>query len=66
MNVAAVVAIAGGMGVYYAVPDDWIKVVWGVASGAVVYLGLARLQHAAFGTGYPASPAVASSRQLTD
>ena len=66
VNVAAVVAIAGGMGVYYAVPDDWIKVVWGVASGAVVYLGLARLQHAAFGTGYPASPAVASSRQLTD
>jgi NCS1 nucleoside transporter family len=66
MNIAAVAAIAAGMGAYYAVPDAWVKVVWGVAAGAVVYLGLARIHHAAFGSDRAAAPAVASSRQLTD
>ena len=59
VNVAAVVAIAVGMAVYYTVPDAWIKVVWGVASGAVAYLGLAWVQRSAFGLGYPAATAVA-------
>jgi NCS1 nucleoside transporter family len=57
VNVAAVAAVATGIGVYYAVPASWVKVVWGVAAGAVVYLGLVRIQRSVFGPGYPA-PAV--------
>ena len=38
MNVAALLAIAGGVGVYYAVPQSWVKVVWGVGVSAALYL----------------------------
>jgi NCS1 family nucleobase:cation symporter-1 len=43
VNVAAVLAVAGGVGVYYAVPQSWVKVVWGIAVGAGLYLTLAQL-----------------------
>lgn len=38
VNIAAVAAIGVGVAVYYAVPDGWLKVVWGVATGAAAYL----------------------------
>ena len=43
VNVAAVAAVAGGVGVYYAVPHGWVKVAWGVAVGGVAYLTSTRL-----------------------
>ena len=36
-------AVALGVGVYYAVPADLVKVVWGTAAAALCYLVLARL-----------------------
>ncbi len=55
VNIAAVVAIAIGAGVYFAVPDSWVKLAWGVASAAAAYLVLARVQLRA---GYRATPAL--------
>jgi NCS1 family nucleobase:cation symporter-1 len=49
VNVAAVVAVAVGVSVYYVVPQSWIKVVWGVAAGGVAYLGLAGLRAPSIG-----------------
>lgn len=40
VNVAALSAIAVGVGVYYAVPSSWVKVLWGVGGGAAVYLAI--------------------------
>ena len=40
VNVQAVVAVACGVAVYYAVPDAWLKVAWGVGAGAATYLAL--------------------------
>ena len=42
VNAAAVVATAGGVALYYALPDGSVKVVWGVAAGAAAYLALRR------------------------
>jgi cytosine/uracil/thiamine/allantoin permease len=42
VNAAAVVALAAGVAVYYAVPHSWVKAAWGAAVGAIVYLALAR------------------------
>jgi NCS1 nucleoside transporter family len=49
VNVAAIVAVAVGVAVYYVVPQSWIKVVWGVAAGGLVYLGLAGLRAPSIG-----------------
>jgi cytosine permease len=46
VNVAAVVAVAVGVGVYYALPHAWLKVAWGLGVGAVAYLVLLRVQEA--------------------
>ncbi len=40
INAAALPAIAAGIGVYYAVPSSWVKVVWGVGVGASTYLAI--------------------------
>ncbi|HUG64000.1 MAG TPA: cytosine permease [Gaiellaceae bacterium] len=40
VNVEAIAAIAVGAACYYAVPDSWVKVVWGVGIAAAAYLGL--------------------------
>ena len=40
LNVAGLLAVAGGAVVYFAVPDGWVKVVAGVASAWLIYLGL--------------------------
>jgi cytosine permease len=44
VNVAALAAVAIGVGVYYALPQSWLKIVWGLAVGGVTYLALRRLQ----------------------
>ena len=44
VNVAAVLAIAGAVAVYYLASHSWLKVVVGVAAGAVFYLALVALQ----------------------
>lgn len=46
VNAAALAAVAAGVGVYYALPHAWIKVLWGVGVGALVYVVL-RALHAA-------------------
>lgn len=43
LNAAAVAAVAAGVGVYYAVPAAWVKVLFGVAAGGLVYLCLRAL-----------------------
>jgi NCS1 nucleoside transporter family len=58
VNAAAVVAIAAGAGVYYAVPDSWVKLAWGVGTAGAAYLALARVQRAALRAGYRAAPAL--------
>jgi NCS1 nucleoside transporter family len=47
VNLAAVAAVAVGVGLYYAVPDSTVKVVWGVAVGAAAYLAVRRAAAAA-------------------
>jgi hypothetical protein len=49
VNVAAAVAVAAGVGIYYAVPDTWSKVLWGVAAAAGVFLLAAVPRRAAGG-----------------
>ncbi|MGH3064706.1 MAG: purine-cytosine permease family protein [Gaiellaceae bacterium] len=44
VNLPAVVAVAIGMAVYYAVPADWVKLVWGLSLGAGAYLILTALR----------------------
>jgi len=46
VNAAAVLAVAAGVGVYYSVPHDWLKVAWGAGVGALAYLVLSRVQEA--------------------
>jgi NCS1 nucleoside transporter family len=42
LNAAAIGAVAIGVGVYYALPQSSLKVVWGLAIGAGAYLALRR------------------------
>jgi NCS1 family nucleobase:cation symporter-1 len=44
LNLAAVGAVAVGIGVYYATPDEWLKPIWGLAVAAAVYLVVVRIQ----------------------
>ena len=44
VNVAALLAVAAGAVVYSALPHAWLKVVWGFAAGAIVYLALEPVQ----------------------
>jgi cytosine/uracil/thiamine/allantoin permease len=47
LNVAAIAAVAIGVAVYYALPQEWLKVLWGLGVGAGAYLVLRPLQDAA-------------------
>lgn len=38
VNASALAAVAVGVGVYYALPHAWVKVLWGVGVGAAAYL----------------------------
>jgi purine-cytosine permease-like protein len=40
VNAAALGAVAIAVGVYYAVPQSWLKVLWGLGVGAAAYLAL--------------------------
>jgi NCS1 nucleoside transporter family len=44
VNVTAIVSVAVGVAVYYVVPAEWVKVVWGIGVGAGTYLALTWLQ----------------------
>ena len=44
VNAAALGAVAVAVAVYYAVPQSWLKVLWGLGVGAVAYLAFRRLQ----------------------
>ena len=46
VNVLAFVSIGGGVAVYYALPQSWVKVAWGIGVGAAIYLVLVALQRA--------------------
>lgn len=43
VNVEAIVAVAGGVAVYYALPHSWLKVAWGIGAAAAIYLALVAL-----------------------
>lgn len=55
VNVPALVAVAAGVAVYYAVPDAWLKVLFGLAAGAAAYLLIALLAPSAAGRTAPAA-----------
>jgi NCS1 nucleoside transporter family len=63
VNVAAFAAVAAGVGVYYALPQEWLKVAWGIGLGALVYLVLVRLQNALLADRYTSAATVASSQR---
>jgi cytosine permease len=44
VSVAAVISIGAGVAAYYAVPDEWVKAVWGVGIAAAVQLALGPVQ----------------------
>jgi nucleobase:cation symporter-1, NCS1 family len=46
INVAALAAVVVGVSVYSVLPHEWLKVVWGVAVGALAYVALTTLQTA--------------------
>jgi purine-cytosine permease-like protein len=46
VNAAALCAVVLAVGVYYAVPHSWIKVLWGVGIGAAAYVLLEAAQRA--------------------
>jgi len=57
VNVEAVLAVAGAVAVYYAVPDAWLKVAWGLGAGAAFYLLLVAAVRAPRHEAPEASPA---------
>ena len=64
VNAAAVLAVAAGVGVYYAVPQAWVKLLWGIAVAACAYPLLRRAVAAALDyapTGISASSQRSSS-----
>jgi nucleobase:cation symporter-1, NCS1 family len=63
INVAAVLAVAVGIGLYYAVPDSWVKVVVGVVAGAAAYLALSVVQTRGMSRTPYATGTVASSQR---
>jgi nucleobase:cation symporter-1, NCS1 family len=63
VNVAALLAVAAGVGVYYALPQEWLKVAWGIGIGAFAYLVLIRVQDALLTERYTPAATVASSQR---
>lgn len=43
VNLEAILGVAGAVAVYYALPDSWLKLAWGIGAGAAIYLVLAAL-----------------------
>jgi nucleobase:cation symporter-1, NCS1 family len=46
INAAALIGVAAGAAAYSLVPDAWVKVVWGLAVGALAYAALEPVQQA--------------------
>jgi NCS1 family nucleobase:cation symporter-1 len=46
VNVPAVAAVGAGVAVYYALPQAWLKALWGVGAGALVYAALVQVEAA--------------------
>jgi NCS1 nucleoside transporter family len=44
INVSAIISVAVGVAVFYVVPDEWLKIAWGIGVGGGTYLALAWLQ----------------------
>jgi NCS1 family nucleobase:cation symporter-1 len=63
VNVAALLAVAAGVSVYYAVPQEWLKVAWGIGLGALAYLVLVRFQDAPLTGRYTPAATVAPSQR---
>jgi nucleobase:cation symporter-1, NCS1 family len=59
INVAAFAAIASGVALYYALPQSWLKIAWGLGAAAIVYLALVRL----LSPRYAGAPTLASSQR---
>jgi NCS1 family nucleobase:cation symporter-1 len=63
VNVAAILAVAAGVGVYYALPQEWLKVAWGIGIGGLAYLVFVRIQDALLAGRYAPASTVASSQR---
>jgi NCS1 nucleoside transporter family len=59
INVSAFVAIGSGVALYYALPQSWLKIAWGLGAAAVVYLFCLRL----LAPRYTGAPTLASSQR---
>jgi NCS1 family nucleobase:cation symporter-1 len=44
INVSAIISVAVGVAVFYVVPNEWLKIAWGIGVGGGTYLALAWLQ----------------------
>jgi cytosine permease len=60
VSAAALVSLGFGVAAYYAVPDEWVKAVWGVGVAAAVQLALGPLQERLLGAHRIASRARAA------
>ncbi len=63
VNVAALLAVAGAVAVYYILPQSWLKVAFGVGVGAASYLALVRLRSLVGLGGAPTYAATGSCRR---
>jgi NCS1 nucleoside transporter family len=59
INVPAFVAIASGVALYYALPQSWLKIAWGLGAAAIVYLFCLRV----LAPRYAGAPTLASSQR---
>jgi cytosine permease len=59
INVAAFVAIGSGVALYYALPQSWLKIAWGLGAAAIVYLFCLRL----LAPRHAGAPTLASSQR---
>jgi NCS1 nucleoside transporter family len=57
INVAAFVAVGSGVALYYALPQSWLKIAWGLGAAALAYLVCLRL------LAYTAAPTSASAQR---
>src|SRR5581483_11876217 len=51
VNAAAIAAVGAGVAVYYALPQAWLKIAWGLGVAGASYLALRRVQALAGGRG---------------
>jgi NCS1 nucleoside transporter family len=59
VNVPAFIAVGAGVGLYYVLPQSWLKIAWGLGAAAVTYLACRRL----LAPRYTVASTVASSQR---